>query len=63
MTVTKTISNGKEIGDDGLIYLKSCEVATLIEVKAIDLSLTKNAGMWKVDQLSNDDISKLHGLY
>ena len=29
----------------------------------IDLSLTKNAGMWKVDQLSNDDISKLHGLY
>lgn len=29
----------------------------------IELSLTKEAGMWKVDQLSNDDISKLHGLY
>lgn len=29
----------------------------------IDLSLTKNAGMWTVDQLSSDDISKLHGLY
>ena len=39
---SKTISNVKEIGDDGLIYLKSGEVATLIEVKAIDLSLTSN---------------------
>lgn len=29
----------------------------------IDLSLTKEAGMWKVDQLSSEDISKLHGLY
>lgn len=29
----------------------------------IDLSLTKEAGMWTVDQLSSDDISKLHGLY
>lgn len=29
----------------------------------IDLSLTKEAGMWKVEQLSSDDISKLHGLY
>jgi len=29
----------------------------------IDLNLTKNAGMWTVDQLSSDDISKLHGLY
>ncbi len=29
----------------------------------IDLSLTKENGMWKVDQLSGDDISKLHGLY
>ena len=39
---SKVISNVKEIGDDGLIYLKSGEVATLIEVKAIDLSLTSN---------------------
>lgn len=29
----------------------------------IDLSLTKENGMWKVEQLSDDDISKLHGLY
>lgn len=29
----------------------------------IDLSLTKEAGIWTVDQLSSDDISKLHGLY
>lgn len=29
----------------------------------IDLSLTKENGMWKVNQLSGDDISKLHGLY
>ena len=39
---SKIISNVKEIGDDGLIYLKSGEVATLIEIKAIDLSLTSN---------------------
>lgn len=39
---SRIISNVKEIGDDGLIYLKSGEVATLIEVKAIDLSLTSN---------------------
>ena len=39
---SKIISNVKELGDDGLIYLKSGEVATLIEVKAIDLSLTSN---------------------
>ena len=39
---SKVITNVKEIGEDGLIYLKSGEVATLIEVKAIDLSLTSN---------------------
>ena len=39
---SKVISNVKEIGEDGLIYLKTGEVATLIEVKAIDLSLTSN---------------------
>ena len=30
---------------------------------SILLSLTKENGMWKVNQLSSDDISKLHGLY
>lgn len=39
---SKTTSNIKEIGEDGLIYLKTGEVATLITVKAIDLSLTSN---------------------
>ena len=29
----------------------------------IELTLTKENGMWKVNQLSSDDISKLHGLY
>ena len=29
----------------------------------IELSLNKENGMWKVNQLSSDDISKLHGLY
>ena len=29
----------------------------------IELTLTKEAGMWKVEQLSSDDIAKLHGLY
>ena len=29
----------------------------------IEMSLTKKAGMWTVSQLSDDDISKLHGLY
>lgn len=29
----------------------------------IDLSLTKENGMWKVNELSSDDISKIHGLY
>ncbi|MEG2351473.1 MAG: hypothetical protein RSB54_02200, partial [Bacilli bacterium] len=29
----------------------------------IELSLKKENGMWKVNQLSNEEISKLHGLY
>lgn len=29
----------------------------------VDLNLTKENGMWTVEQLSSDDISKLHGLY
>lgn len=39
---SKVISNVKEINDEGLIHLKTGEVATLIGVKAIDLSLTSN---------------------
>ena len=39
---SRSITNVKDITDDGIIYLKSGEVATLIEVKAIDLSLTSN---------------------
>ena len=39
---SRSFTNVKEIGDDGLIYLKTGEIATLIEVKAIDLSLTSN---------------------
>ena len=39
---SKLITNIREIDDEGLIHLKSGEVATLIEVKAIDLSLTSN---------------------
>ena len=37
---SKVFSNIKTIGDDGLIELKSGEYASLIEVKAIDLSLS-----------------------
>lgn len=37
---SQSFSNVKEVNNDGLIILKSGEVASLIEVKAIDLSLT-----------------------
>lgn len=37
---SKVFSNIKGVGDDGLIELKSGEYASLIEVKAIDLSLS-----------------------
>ena len=37
---SRSFTNVKEIDDEGLIHLKTGEVATLIEVKAIDLSLT-----------------------
>ena len=37
-----SFSNVKEIDDEGLIYLKSGEVACLFEIQAIDLSLTSN---------------------
>ncbi len=39
---SKIITNVSDIDEDGLIHLKSGEVAALIEVKAIDLSLTSN---------------------
>ena len=37
---SQIFTNVKNVADDGLIELKSGEVASLIEVKAIDLSLT-----------------------
>lgn len=37
---SKVFSNIKEVGDDGLIELKSGEYVSLIEIKAIDLSLS-----------------------
>jgi hypothetical protein len=40
---SQSFTNVKSIDDDGLINLKSGEVASLIEVKAIDLSLTSKS--------------------
>ena len=42
MKNSRVMSNVKEVGEDGLIYLKTGEVSSLIEIKAIDLSLTSN---------------------
>lgn len=39
---SKVISNIKEVSEDGVLHLKSGEVATVLEIKAIDLSLTSN---------------------
>lgn len=39
---SKLFSNVKEVGDDGLIELKSGGYAALLEIKAIDLSLSSN---------------------
>lgn len=39
------------------------EEVTETTTHTIELNLTKKNGMWKVEQLTNDDISKLHGLY
>ena len=40
---SQVFTNVKEVGEDGLISLKTGEVASLIEFKAIDLSLTSQA--------------------
>ncbi|MBQ8892324.1 MAG: hypothetical protein IJ068_05655 [Bacilli bacterium] len=40
---SQIFSNVKSVADDGLINLKTGEVASLIEVKAIDLSLTSKS--------------------
>lgn len=29
----------------------------------LNINITKDAGMWKVDELTKDDIKKLHGMY
>ncbi|MBQ7790412.1 MAG: DUF87 domain-containing protein [Bacilli bacterium] len=39
---SSSFTNIKEIDDEGLMYLKSGEVACLFEIQAIDLSLTSN---------------------
>ena len=33
------------------------------KTETLELNLTKTAGMWNVDELSSDDIKKLHGIY
>ena len=43
--------------------IKKMQEVTDTTTHTIELSLSKEAGMWKVDQLSSEDISKLHGLY
>lgn len=43
--------------------IEQMEKVTDTTTHTIELSLTKKAGIWKVDELSGDDISKLHGLY
>lgn len=53
---SKYISNIQSVQDNGVIYLKSGEVCSLIEVKAIDLSLTSN-------QEKNNFFSCLKSLY
>ena len=40
---SQSFTNVKSVGEDGLIELKTGEVASLIEVKAIDLSLTSKS--------------------
>ena len=53
---SQEFTNVREITDDGLLILKSGEVASLIEVKAIDLSLTSK-------QEKNGFFSYLKSLY
>ena len=53
---SQEFTNVKEITDEGLMILKSGEVASLIEVKAIDLSLTSK-------QEKNGFFSYLKSLY
>ena len=53
---SQEFTNVREITDDGLLILKSGEVASLIEVKAIDLSLTSK-------QEKNGFFSCLKSLY
>ena len=43
--------------------IEKMEEVTDTTTHTIEMYLTKENGMWKVNQLSNDDISKLHGLY
>ena len=53
---SKAFSNIKNIGEDGLLELKTGGYASLIEIKAIDLSLSSN-------QEKNNFFHVLKGLY
>ena len=53
---SKAFSNIKNIGEDGLLELKTGGYASLIEIKAIDLSLSSN-------QEKNNFFNVLKGLY
>ena len=59
-----TNENGKFSEDKYAEYkMKLMDDVKDTVVHTIEVSLTKDAGIWRVDQLSSDDISKLHGLY
>ena len=56
--------DGKFSDDKFMAYkIELMEKVTDTITHTINLNLTKDAGMWKVDELSKDDIKKLHGIY
>ncbi len=65
-------NNPKEFNDENGVFLDSKytdykidQMSSITDTTShtIELHLTKENGLWKVDQLSSDDLSKLHGLY
>ena len=56
--------DGKFSEDKFMAYkIELMEKVTDTITHTIDLNLEKEAGMWKVNELSKDDIKKLHGVY
>ena len=56
--------DGKFSDDKFMAYkIELMEKVEDTKTETIELNLTKTAGMWNVDELSSDDIKKLHGLY